>query len=448
MKLLTPPVRDEIRACLRLAGPLMLAQLSFVGMTLTDTIMAGHYSQQALAAVAVGFNIWTPVFILFMGVFIAVSPVVAQLVGARQPVSRIGAYLRRALMLALALGALWWLLLRLGSRGAMRLLDLEPATMAMSLDYLDALGWAAPAACVFFVLRGANEGMGYSRPVMVFGLGTLAVNALFDYLLIFGHLGLPALGATGAGWATTLSMWLLAAGLGLFMARGPDYAGLNLFRGLLPPAREGVRETLRIGLPIAVAFVLEAGIFSLVGLLMAGFSAVAVAAHQIAITFAAFTFMMPVGLALATTSRVGQAAGAGDVAAVRLRGRVGIGLAFAVMIPPALLMTLAPGVIVRLYTDDAALAVLAGTLLRLAGIWQVWDGLQVSAAGALRGLKDTRVTMLICVLAYWLVALPLGYGFGFGLGMGPAGLWWGLIAGLVVAALGLNLRFYARSKKL
>lgn len=438
----SPSFRTEVVASLRLAGPLILAQLSFVGMTLTDTILAGWLGGDALSAVAIGWNLWSPFFLFFLGICAAVSPIVAQQVGSRADPALTGAYLHRALQLALLLSLLWWGLLNLGAPVIVGLLGVAPETAALSLDYLRALSWGTPGACIFFVLRSANEGMGFSRPVMICGLLGLVANALLVYALMFGVWGMPALGVVGAGYGTAIVMWLMAAGLAAWMYGHPRYAALQLFRGRALQPANSLRETLAVGLPVGAAFVLEVGVFSLVGLLMARFSEVAVAAHQVAITFAAFTFMMPVGIALATTARVGQAAGAQDAGAVRLRGRVGITLAFAIMLPPALLMSLAPQLIVAIYTDDPAVSALAETLLRLAGLWQIWDGLQVSAAGALRGLKDTRVTMLVCLLAYWFVALPLGWMLGFTVEMGPTGLWWGLIVGLMVAAFGLNLRFY------
>lgn len=436
------PFRNEAIASLRLAAPLILAQLSFVGMTLTDTIMAGWLGGDALSAVAIGWNLWSPFFLFFLGICAAVSPIVAQRVGAQADPAATGGYLHRALGLALLLSLVWWGLLKFSAPLIVARLGVAPQTAQLSLDYLLALSWGVPGACLFFVLRSANEGMGFSRPVMVCGLLGLAANAGLVYALMFGKWGLPALGAVGAGYGTALVMWLMAAGLAAWMRWHPDYSAIRLFRRSLPSSPQGARETLAVGLPVGTAFVLEVGVFSVVGLLMARFSTDAVAAHQIAITFAAFTFMMPVGIALATTARVGQAAGAQDAAAVRLRGRVGITLALVIMLPPALLMTLAPQWIVAVYTDDPAVSALAESLLRLAGLWQLWDGLQVSAAGALRGLKDTRVTMLVCLLAYWFVALPLGWTLGFQAALGPTGLWWGLIAGLMLAAIGLNLRFY------
>ncbi|MGH8453831.1 MAG: MATE family efflux transporter, partial [Nevskiales bacterium] len=346
--------RTEAAACLQLAGPLVIAQLCFVGMTLTDTILAGRLSGEALSAVAIGWNVWSPCFLFCMGICAAVSPIVAQHAGARLQPAATGVYLRRALKFALVLGVAWLLVVYFGADAVVTRLGVRPEIAALSVGYLQALSWGAPGACLFFVLRSAHEGMGLSRPVMICGLLGLAANFVLVYALMYGRFGLPAMGAVGAGAGTAMVMWLMPAGLALWMRLHTRYAGLALFRHTGTTVAEGTRDILRIGLPVGAAFLLEVGVFSLAGLLMARFSATAVAAHQIAITFAAFTFMMPVGIALATTARVGQAAGARDAEAVRLRGRTGIVLALLIMLPPALLMTVAPQVIAAVYTDDSA----------------------------------------------------------------------------------------------
>lgn len=450
MPVVSPSFRTEAIACLRLAGPLVIAQLSFVGMTVTDTLMAGRLGEQTLAAVALGGSLWIPPFLFFMGICAAASPIVAQLQGARANATGMGAFLRIALRTALLLGLLWWLLMRLGSKPVLDWLGLSPELSAVCLDYVDALSWGAPGACLFFVLRSGSEGIGLSRPIMICGLSGLVINAGLAWLLMFGRFGLPALGATGAGIATAITLWLMAGGLALFYAQHRHYRSLALFARNASAAPAGNAEMLRIGIPIGITLMLEAGIFSLVGLLMARFSGTAVAAHQIALSFAALTFMVPLGIAFATTVRVGYAAGALDAAGVRQAGRVGIVLALGFNLFSTLIMLVFPRQIVALYTTAPAVSELAVVLLQLAGLFQLWDALQVAANGALRGIKDTRAPMVLTLLAYWGIALPVGYCLGFGLGfdqgIGPAGLWIGLIAGLFAAAVLLNVRFYALTK--
>lgn len=438
--------RIEASACLRLAAPLVIAQLCFVGMTVTDTVLAGRLGEQTLAAVALGGSLWTPPFLFFLGVCAAASPIIAQLYGARTGGAALGVVLRRALRLALLLGLLWWLLMRFISRPVLVWLGLPDELLSATLEYVYALSWGAPGACLFFVLRSGSEGIGQSRPIMACGLSGLAVNALLAYVLMFGRLGLPALGATGAGIATALTLWLMAGGLALFYARHRHYQPLMLFARSAAPGPSGSLEMLRIGLPIGLTLMFEAGIFSFMGLLMARFSGTAVAAHQIALSFAALTFMVPLGVALATTVRVAQAAGAHDAPRVRLAGRTGILLALGFNLVSTFIMLVLPRQIVALYTDAGEVSELAVLLLRLAGLFQLWDALQVAANGALRGIKDTRAPMALTLFAYWGIALPVGYWLGFGQGQGPAGLWIGLIAGLAAAAVLLNARFHALTK--
>jgi multidrug resistance protein, MATE family len=442
-----PAVRTEAIACLRLAGPLIVAQLSFIGITVTDTLMAGRLGEATLAAVAMGGNLWMPPFLFFMGICLAVAPMVAQLFGAGVAPATMGAVMRRTLVAAMMLGLLWWGLMHPLSRWVLDWLELSPQLHSDSMDYVHAISWGAPAACLFFVLRSGSEAIGFSRPIMVCGLAGLALNILLDYLLMFGRWGFPAMGATGAGLASAISLWFMAAALAGYYAWHRHYRAFALFtRGLAAPT--GAVEMLRIGLPMGITLVMEAGIFSLVGLLMARFNSTAVAAHQIAISFAAFTFMVPLGVAMATTARVGQARGRGDGVGVRRAGTVGIGLALGFNLVSTFIMLVFPRQVVALYTEAPEVSELAVQLLRLAGLFQLWDALQVSANGALRGLKDTRVPMLLTLLAYWAIGLPIGYGLGFGLGQGPSGLWIGFIAGLFAAAAFLNTRFYRLTKSL
>lgn len=434
----------EAGACIRLAGPLILAQIAFVGMTVTDTLMAGRLSPADLAAVALGSALWMPLYLFFMGACMAASPIVAHLSGAGR-LDRVGPYIHQALYLALILSVVWWLVLRAAGLIVPQL-NVSPEIQSLSLAYLYALSWGTPGACAFFIFRFLSEGLGRPRPVLGVALLALAFNAGANYVLMYGAFGAPALGAEGCGWATALTLWLMGLGLGAFVTRHRAYKSVALFRRLEPPHPRTWLETLRVGLPIGASIFMEASLFGAVGLLMAQFGGAAVAAHQIAINFTALTFMVPVGLALATTIRVGHAVGRSDWIGARLSGRTGIVIALLVMIFPALLMSLRPQWIVALYTEAPGVARQAEDFLRLAALFQFWDGLQVAAAGALRGFKDTRVPMLITFFAYWCVGLSLGTWLGFVVLGGPAGLWWGLISGLAVAAALLNLRFYHISR--
>ncbi|HLQ86369.1 MAG TPA: MATE family efflux transporter [Salinisphaeraceae bacterium] len=431
--------RREAGACLRLALPLILGQLGLVGMEAADVVMAGHLGGLALAAVGLGVSLAVPIMLLFMGICMAVSPMVAFHVGAREQ-HRIAPYVAQTLWLALALGVLWWLLYQ-AAPWLLGLLDIAPQLSHTAAGYVKAMAWGAPGACLMFMLRFMFEGMGRTGPVMLIGLLGLLANIPANYVFMYGALGLPALGAVGAGYGTAVALWLMAAGMIACVYGVPQVRALRLFAALGWPQPRAWLSTLRLGLPVGVTIFLEAGLFGVLGLLMALFGGTAVAAYQVAANFSGVTVMLPLGIALATTARVGQAAGARHMVEARFRGFVGVVLSMLIMIVPLIMMGVFPHWVAGLYTTEPDILALAASLLQLAVLFQLFDGLQVSAAGALRGYKDTRVPMLITLLAYWLVGLPLGWWLGFSRHGGPLGLWWALIVGLGVAAILLIWRY-------
>ena len=434
--------RQELSPFLRTAAPIIGAQLSFMGMGVVDTLYAGRLGGQALAAIAVGSHVWMPVFMFFLGVLMAVSPIVAQRTGAAADARATGSILRAVLWLALPLGALWSLLLLTLGNGLIGFTGLQPETAALARAYLtvEALG-CIPFALVF-VLRYGVEGTGRTAPVLWISVAGFAVNALFDGLLMFGWGPFPRMGAVGCGWATVVAI-LAMLGLWLLLyLRWRPLRAVGLFAAPRVARMRGVwRDTLRLGLPIGCILLAEAGLFAAVMLLMAAFGDTAVAAHQVAINFAALAFMVPLGFGFAATVRVGQAIGAGEPALAQMRGRLAIGASFVFALASATVMAAFPETIARLYTDDVAVVAPAAQLLGFAAAFQVFDCLQASANGALRGLADTRGPMRITIAAYWLVGMPLALVAGFLLDLGPSGLWWGLIGGLAAAATGLVGRF-------
>lgn len=445
MKISLPPaLRLEAAANLRLAGPLVAAQMTFIGFGVIDTLMAGRISGVALAAVAVGHAIWTVPFMGFLGICTAISPIVAHRIGAGQPLARIGAFARQALVLAAGLGVAWWLLVRMIARPIIDRLGLPAATADLTETYLYAESTSAFAFALCFAQRNLLEGQGFSRPILFNGLCGLAVKLAFNAGFVHGRFGLPALGVVGCGWGTVAATAAMAAIYAGQLATLRRVRGLRLFAPGWRPRAE-VLEVLRLGVPIGCILVAEAGLFGVGALMMARFGALPVAAHQIALNFASIVFMVPLGLGMATTVRVGQALGAGRRADARLAGQTGMGLGLAFALFSAALMGLAPQWITGLYTDDPAVTPLAQTFLRFAALFQLFDCLQATANGALRGLKETRVPLAITLGAYWLVGMPIAVGLAFHAGVGPVGIWWGFIGGLAAAALGLSLRFLNRT---
>ena len=436
-------VGAELRPLLSLALPIIGAQLAFMAIGVTDTLLAGRLSAGDLAAVAVGANIWMLFFIAFMGIGMAMSPIVAQRVGAGAA-GRLPAVVQHALALALLLGLVWGFA-QWGLAGPLvSLLGLPPATETLAAGYLRAAAYAAPLNCLVFVLRYVGEGLGASRAMLMAGVVGFAVNAVADYGFMYGAFGLPRLGAVGCGWATACASVAMFLWLALAFARSPALRRASPWRRWTPGWRRTVPEILRLGLPISLIWLAEAGMFAGAGLLAARIGETAAAAHQIAINVAAVAFMVPMGIGLAATARIGQAAGAGDRAAVAARSIAAIGVAVAFALGSALVMLTLPAAIVGLYTEAGPVAGMATGFLFYAALFQLFDGVQATASGCLRGLKDTRAPMLITVIAYWLIGMPLAVITAFAWNMGPRGLWYGLIAGLAAAATGLSLRLLRR----
>lgn len=435
----------EVRALLRLAGPIAAAQLAYMGMGVTDTIMVGHAGPVELAAVALGTGLWNPLFLFSLGTLMAVGTTIAHLYGGGAH-ERIGPTTHQGLWLALMLAVPVTVAL-VSMTPLMNRLEVESSIVPVAHAYLGALAWGVVPTFAYLVLRFLSEGLGHTRPVMVVTLLGLALNVAGNYVLIFGKLGLPALGARGCGYATALSWWFMFGLLLWHTRRHGHYRGLALFRRFEGPHRRSLRELWALGYPIGCSIFAESSVFGAIALIIGFLGPTVVAGHQIALNVAAISFMLPLSLGIALTVRVGHAMGRGDASAARRTGFTGIALAGACMAMMAVLILVFATPIVRLYTPDPQVIGIASQLLMFAAMFQISDGLQVSASGALRGLKDTRVPMFITIVAYWVVGLPAGYVLAIVAGLGVDGMWIGLILGLSTAAVLLNLRFAWRARR-
>lgn len=438
-------MRREARLTLKIGVPVIIAQLLQMSMNFVDTVMAGNLSAEDLAAVAVGGAVFFPFVMLAAGILMGITPIVAQLMGGRR-LQEIGVNVRQGLWLSQMLALPLFFIIR-NTGFVMELMQVTPSLIPVASGYMQALSWGVFPLCGYMALRYFNEGMSVTRPGMYVALAGLLVNIPANYILMYGHLGFPEMGATGCGYASSLVALVMFAGMFAFTWSHTPYSRFTIFKGLRKPDWSYLREIFRVGLPIGISSSMEVTMFAIVSLLMGSLSAVAVAGHQVALNFSAMTFMVPFGLSTAITTRVGNAMGRGDLQEARRRGYTGILLSTLFMSLTALLMFSVPGLITSIYTQDPQVREVAIGLLYMAAIFQISDGLQVSGYGALRGLKDTRIPMYVNLVAYWLVGLPLGYWLGIVRGVGPQGLWIGLIAGLTVAAILHNIRFHHHTRE-
>jgi multidrug resistance protein, MATE family len=439
-------IRQELSSLLRIGVPVIIAQLLQMSMSFVDTVMAGRLSPEDLAAVAVGSSTLMPLMVLCLGCMMAVTPIVAQNVGGRN-FKLIGKNARQVLWLSQILAIpsfflLWHLDFLLV------LIGVTEEIIPIASGYLKAISWGIFPAYAFGALRYFNEGLSVTRPAMfIAGVGLL-VNIPANYILMFGKLGFPQLGAVGTGYASAIVFTVMFIGMLWFTVGFDAYKRFDIFGRFRLPEKMYLGELLKIGVPIGVSSTMEVTMFAVVSLLVGTISTVAVAGHQVAINFAAMTFMIPFGLSVAISARVGHSIGKKRPGEARFRGYVGVGLSSIIMSFTALIMFLFPEYITAIYTDDQAVTDMAVQLLFMAAIFQISDGLQVSGFGALRGLKDTKVPMYVNLVAYWIFGIPIAYYLGFPAGYGAPGLWTGLIAGLTVAGILHNIRFYKKTKSL
>jgi MATE family multidrug resistance protein len=404
--------------------------------------MAGRIGASDLAGVAVGGSIWGPLFLFLYGVLLAMTPMVAQLHGAGK-IAETGPLARRGIIVSLPLVLMTILLLRNASFVFSRMgVDLQIA--AISTDYLKAISWGVPAVAIFFLLRNLSEGLGVVRPSMLIGLASIPVNVAGNYIFIYGKLGLPAMGGVGCGWASALSLWFMCGCMLLTIWRIRRYNITYFFDFTKKCGVEGATQFIRLGLPIGFSLLVEASIFALIALFLSPLGALTVASHQITLNYSSMIFMIPLSISSAITIRVGNAIGKQRFDRARLVSKAGLFLNSSIALVTATLTMVFAENIAGIYTRDPQVIAIAVGLLYLNALYQFSDAFQVGAAAALRGYKDTRVPLLMVVIAYWVIGLPLGYSLAltdiFGAPMGARGFWISLIIGLSVAAILLGLR--------
>jgi MATE family multidrug resistance protein len=437
--LLLKPTSRELREVLALALPVAAVQVGMMFMGVVDTIMVGHFAARDLAAVALGNLYFFTVIVFPMGLLMSLDPVVSQAVGAGDR-GAIGRALQRGALLALTLSIPAGLALLPGATLLTALrqpLEVVPVAAGYALASIPGIF----PFLAFIVLRQTLQAMGRVAPLVVTIVLANLVNLFFNWVLIFGNLGFPSMGAVGSGWASSLSRWLMLVGLLGF--------SWPLLKGYIRPLRpealhlRPLWRMIRLGAPIGIQFVLEFGAFGAIGILMGWLGTVAMAGHQVALNLASLTFMVPLGISQATAIRVGQGVGRGDPSGARRAAGAGLLLGVSFMTLTAALFLAFPESFALIYSDEVEVVALAAILIPLAGIFQIFDGLQVVSSGVLRGVGDTRSPMVVNLLGFWCVGMPVSFWLGFRTPAGPVGLWWGLVVGLAAVAVFLIFRIRA-----
>ncbi|WP_338776516.1 MATE family efflux transporter [Metabacillus sp. FJAT-52054] len=441
-----PTYSEKFRQFSIILLPILITQLGLYSMTFLDTTMSGKVSPEDLAGVAVGSSIWVPVYTGLSGIFMAITPLVGQLAGAKKtkdiPFTVIQGLYLSIFMTVLVIAAGSFILGPLLS-----FLPLEGKVEAIAKNYLIALSFGTLPLFLYGVLRGFIDSLGMTRISMWITLTALPVNFVLNYLFIFGNFGFPKLGGAGAGVATCITYWITAIITIIILTKHPSFASFSLFSNFYKVSLQKWREILAIGMPIGFAIFFETSIFAAVTLFMSEYNTVTIASHQAAMNFASFLYMIPLSISMALTIVIGFEAGAKRWKDAKEYSYLGILMGICLSLITAAVIFFFRDFIASIYTENAEVLQLTKTFLIYAVFFQMSDAIAAPIQGALRGYKDVRFTFYTALISYWAIGLPLGYVLAQYTSLQAFGYWIGLIAGLASGAIGLSLRL-GRTQKL
>ena len=442
----THSLREKIRQFLYVLFPILITQLSLFAMNFFDTVMSGHVSPIDLAGVAIGSSIWVPIFTGLSGILLALTPIVAQYIGAGRR-NQVPFSVMQGIYLALTISILIILIGSFVLNPILTTLNLDSDVQMIAREYLIALSYGIIPLFVYNVLRCFIDALGQTRVTMVITLLSLPINLFFNYLLIFGKLGFPRLGGVGAGYASAITYWSIFL-IALFVVHKlKPFADYRVFRQYFRVSLSAWKEQLKIGVPIGFAIFFETSIFAAVTLLMSRFNTITIAAHQSALNFASFLYMIPLSISMALTIAVGFEVGAKRYKDATQYSYLGIGIAIVMAGISGIALFLFNGQVASLYTNDKAVLELTKQFLIYAIFFQLSDAFGAPIQGALRGYKDVNVTLIMAFISYWIIGLPLGYLLANYTPFGPYGYWLGLIAGLAVGAVCLYGRMVSVQRR-
>ncbi|ALJ01595.1 MATE family efflux transporter [Rufibacter tibetensis] len=431
--------REHYKSTFWLAYPVVLSQLGHILVSVADSVMAGRIGTVQLAAASLGNSIFTIVLVFGLGISYAITPLVARADG-RKNHTRIALVLLNGLVLNTLIGILLFLAFW-GLSPFIAYLNQPEEVVRLAIPYVNVLFLSMVPLMVFQAFKQFAEGLSLTKQSMYISILANVINVGLNYVLIYGKLGMPALGLNGAAWATLISRILMAGMMAMFIFMSPRFARYRSYLHLQSISWSHMTRMFKIGFPISLQMIFEMGAFSFSAVMIGWLGARDLASHQIALNVASVTYMMASGISAAATIRVGKLRGSGDAHGIHTAGYSSLIMGAMFMATSALLIILCKDLIPHFYVKDVTVHALAAQLLIVAAVFQLSDGVQVVALGALRGLEDVKVPSMISLFSYWLIALPLGYALGFWANLGAIGIWLGLLTGLTFAAVLLFFRF-------
>lgn len=439
----------QVKKLVQLAMPVLAAQVAQTMMGFIDTVMAGQVGAADMAAVAVGTSLWLPVILLFSGILMATPALIAQFDGAKQG-DKIRPLVHQMLYLT-AICSVAAMLILFNATWVLNQMDLEPELQQLSIGYIHAVLWGAPAFILFVAVRSFTEGLSWTKPSMMIGFLGLIINVPANYIFINGHFGAPAMGGAGCGVATAIVFWVMALSMVAYVTFGKRFGHYKVFKTYSKIDWQQQKALWKLGLPVALAIFFEVTLFAFVAVMIAPLGAIEVAGHQVAANFSSLIFIIPLSVGIAVTIRVGYYLGQNKPEIAAMVAKIGIWMGVGISIITAAITVFGAKWIAGLYTNDVLVLTLAIELMLVCAIYQISDSIQVVSAACLRGYKDTMPLLWISFIAYWLIGMTVGYVFGLTdivvPAMGAHGFWIGFIAGLTSAAVMLIIRLRMVQKR-
>ena len=427
--------------------PILITQLGMFSMVFFNTIMSGKYNSSDLAAVAIGSSIWSPIFMGISGILLAVSPIAAQRFGEKKS-GEVASVVRHGLYLSFMIAIVVIVLGIIFLNPILDKMNLPSGVQKTALDYLVGLSIGILPLFIFNVLRSFIYSLGKTRVVMYILLLSLPINFFLNYVLIFGHWGFPELGGAGAGYATSITYWVIT-GMTVFIVKKQNpFSSFFVFEHLKEFSWEECKEILKIGVPMGLSTFFETSMFAVVTILLSKFNVTTIAAYQSALNIVSFLYMIPISISMAQTVLVGYEVGAGRYKDAKIYSWLGIYLAIFIALITGVFVVLYRYQVSGFYSNEAEVINLTAHFLIFALFFQISDAIQVTAQAALRGYKDVNLAFIMTLIAYWLICLPVGYGFANFTNLGATGYWLGLTVGLLAAGIALSWRLiYIQKRK-
>ncbi|PGS48847.1 MATE family efflux transporter [Bacillus sp. AFS041924] len=422
----------------KLLFPILITQVTLFSMSFFDTIMSGNSSPGDLAGVAIGVSIWTPISTGLTGILVAITTMVANLNGAKED-EKIAPLVMQALYLAGIIAIVIIIIGIFTIHPILNHMNLDPKVHRVALHFLFALSFGILPLFLYTVIRQFIDGLGKTRTTMVITIISVPVNVILNYFLIFGKAGFPQLGGVGSGVASAITYWIIFGIAFYIIQTKKPFRTFNLFKHLPPISFDAWKSILKLGVPIGLSIFFEVSVFSVVTLLLSEFDTKTIAAHTVAMNFASLLYMVPLSISMALTIVVGYEVGARDFQNAKVYSKIGLVMAVSIASVFGIIIYLFRYNVAGWYTNDPSVQVLAGGFLIFAVMFQLFDAIAAPIQGALRGYKDVNATLMMMILAYWVIALPVGYVLSH-TSLGAKGYWVGLIIGLGVSAITLSFR--------